>query len=91
MTKDAPLPERLLLTLGPGILGISLVLLVMLPPSLLKGLTGTQAILYGSGLFLLGMVLGWWRGVSGEPSQTGHTSNSQVDFLSHRTTKHVQS
>jgi len=40
-------------------------------------LTGTRVILLGVDLFLLGLTLGLHLGLSGAPSQTGPTSNSQ--------------
>jgi hypothetical protein len=82
MSKVEPFQERLLLTLGLVLVGITSASLSMWPLLLPKGLIGIQLILYGSALFLWGILLGWLRGRNGAHSPTGPTSNLQGDSLS---------
>lgn len=60
---------------------IILVLLLMSLYSLHRDLTGTQNILIGLGLFVLGSLWGSYRDRNGELSPTGLTSNFQADSL----------
>lgn len=69
-------------------LGITLVLLLMLPPLLLKASTGILLTLFGSGSLLSGLALGWYLGRSGAPSPIGPTFNSQGAFPQPQTTKY---
>ena len=77
MKKGEPFREKLLLTLALGTAGIITASLLMLFLSPHKAPTGTQVILFGSGLWLWGLLLGWLLGPTGVRSPTGPTSNSQ--------------
>lgn len=79
MRKDGQLPVTSLPKLALGIHGISLVLLLMLLLSHLRGLTGIQITLCGLALLGWGMRVGFLLALNGAPSQTGHTSNSPAD------------
>lgn len=79
------LPRLLLDTVG-----IILVLLLMWPLSRPKELTGTQSILCGNALFLLGLAWGSQqakKAQTGEPSQTGLISSLPDDSQSPPMTK----
>jgi hypothetical protein len=91
MLRDEQSRARLLLMLVAVLLGINLVSLSTLPPSVPKVLTGTLVILSGLGLWLSGLGWGLLLERNGEPSPTGRTSNSQGVSQSHPTTKHGSS
>jgi len=77
MRREERLRGMWLLTLGLGILGTILGLLLMLPLLLHKDPTGTWLILCGAGSWLSGLLSALWLGPNGARFLTGPTSSSQ--------------